>query len=61
VPMYPLSRDVERLTVLRESLALYRMVFGQPRQEEMLAYLSRAVPPEQIADLSERMKISLAP
>jgi hypothetical protein len=61
VPTYPLSRDVERFKALRESLALYRMVFGQPRQEELLSYLSRTVAPERIAELSDRLKISLAP
>lgn len=61
VPMYPLSRDVERLGALRNALALYRMVFGQPRQEEMLAYLSRVVPEDRSAELSERLRISLAP
>lgn len=59
--MYRLSRDVERFKVLRDALVLYRMVFGQPRQEEMLSYLSRTVPAEKIAELSERLKISLAP
>ena len=34
VPTFALSRDVERFKTLRESLALYRMVFGQLRQEE---------------------------
>ena len=61
VPMYPLSRDVERFKALRESLALYRMVFGQPRQEELLSYLSRTVALERIVGLSDRLKISLAP
>jgi hypothetical protein len=61
VPMYRLSRDVERFKVLRDALVLYRMVFGQPRQEEMLSYLSRTIPTEKIAELSERLKISLAP
>jgi hypothetical protein len=46
---------------LRHALALYRMVFGQPRQEELLAYLANSVPASEIADLSDRMKISLAP
>ena len=47
--------------VLRDALVLYRMVFGQPRQEEMLSYLSRTIPTEKIAELGERLKISLAP
>lgn len=61
VPMFPLSRDVERFRRLRESLALYRMVFGQPRQEELLAYLSRVVPPERIQEMAARLQVSLAP
>jgi hypothetical protein len=52
---------VERFKTLREALVLYRMVFGQPRQEELLAYLMRTIPEDRIAELSERMLISLAP
>ena len=37
----PLSRDEERWVQLQESLALYRLAFGQPRQEDMLAALRR--------------------
>jgi hypothetical protein len=61
VPCYPLSRDIERFKSLKDSLVLYRMVFGQPRQEELLSYLARVVPPERIPLLAEQLKISLAP
>ena len=37
----PLSRDQERWAQLQESLALYRLAFGQPRQEDMLDALKR--------------------
>ena len=50
----PLSRDVERWARLQDSLALYRLAFGQPRQEDMLAALERrgiAADPARIADL----------
>ena len=50
----PLSRDEYRWGQLQESLALYRLAFGQPRQEDMLAALQRrgiASRPEQIDDL----------
>ena len=50
----PLSRDEEQWKRLQESLALYRLVFGQPRQEDMLAALQRrgiAGSEEQIAEL----------
>ena len=50
----PLSRDEEQWVRLQESLALYRLAFGQPRQEDMLAALRRrgiAGEPERIADI----------
>ena len=37
----PLSRDEDRWIRLQDSLALYRLAFGQPRQEDMLAALRR--------------------
>jgi hypothetical protein len=39
VPNLPLSRDVIRYAALRRSLAIYRMVFGQPRQDELVEFL----------------------
>ncbi len=41
VPLLPFSRDVSRFTQLKRGLALYRVVFGQPRQEDLLAHLER--------------------
>nr|WP_221377001.1 DEAD/DEAH box helicase [Actinoplanes polyasparticus] len=36
----PLSRDFARYEQLQKDLALYRLTFGQPRQEDMLALLN---------------------
>ena len=50
----PLSRDEEQWVRLQESLALYRLAFGQPRQEDMLAALRRrgiASQPDRIAEI----------
>ena len=41
VPMLPLSRETQRLPALKEALAIYRLVFGQPRQEDLLEFLQR--------------------
>jgi len=38
---YPLSVDTTRLVRLKDDLALYRLTFGQPRQENMLELLRR--------------------
>ena len=39
MPALPLSREVEKLRLLKRSLAAYRLVFGQPRQEDLIAFL----------------------
>jgi hypothetical protein len=39
VPFSPLSRDADSYRRLTRSLAIYRMVFGQARQEDLIAYL----------------------
>jgi hypothetical protein len=39
VPMLPFSREVRRLEWLKRSLTVYRLAFGQPRQEDLLKYL----------------------
>ena len=42
VPLLPYTREVEALQRLKRQLAAYRVVFGQPRQEELIALLDRA-------------------
>jgi len=61
VPAVPLSREVERLESLRRSLAVYRMVFGQPRQEELLTYLLDRLPEGKVHDLVTWSAINLSP
>ena len=46
---------------LRKSLAVYRMVFGQARQEELLAYLLDRVPDADRLRLAEDLRIDLSP
>ncbi|WP_017942209.1 MULTISPECIES: helicase-related protein [unclassified Thioalkalivibrio] len=57
VLLLPLSRDVGRLKNMKRQLALYRMVFGQPRQEDLIVYLDHALP----EDAPEDWQISLLP
>jgi hypothetical protein len=61
VPALPLSQDQRRLGKLRRSLAVYRMVFGQNRQEDLVSYLLGKVSEEQLAILIERLVINLEP
>ncbi len=61
VPALPLSKDAERLDALRRSLVMYRMVFGQPRQEDLLAYLTNHLPKEEVARVAEQLRLDLGP
>lgn len=61
VPTLPLSRDAAKLANLRQSLVLYRMVFGQPRQEELVDYLRERLPEEELTKLAEELRIDLTP
>jgi hypothetical protein len=60
VPLPPFSREVSRLAWLKRSVAIYRLAFGQPRQDDLLAWLADlgdALPADRLAAL----QISLRP
>lgn len=57
----PLSREAQRLEDLRRSLAAYRLVFGQPRQEDLLAFLRERFDREEIEKMSANVRIDLSP
>ena len=57
----PLSIDENRFHALRRTLAAYRMVFGQPRQEDMLDYLLEHFPEEELEEIAEKFRINLEP
>ena len=61
VMLLPLSRDDARYQRLRRSLALYRMVFAQPRQEDLLACLESAIGSDRAVAIAARWSIHLAP
>jgi len=61
IPLYPLSRDEARFHALQRSLGAYRMVFGQPRQDELLAFLLGHTEPERLAELSRVLRIDVSP
>jgi hypothetical protein len=61
VPAMPLSRDAVNLERMRRGLAAYRLVFGQPRQEDMLAFLGDRISPDRVAELAETLRIDLSP
>ena len=56
-----MSRDAERLVNLRGALALYRMVFGQPRQDELVKFLQVRLPEAALAEAVRELRIDLEP
>ena len=60
-PVLPMSRDVDRVDTLRRSLAVYRMVFGQPRQDDLLEFILREVSDERTDSLATALTVDLSP
>ena len=61
LPMIPLSKDVDRADGLKRSLVVYRMAFGQSRQDDLVQYLQRWLTPEQITTAVAELRINLTP
>jgi hypothetical protein len=61
VPALPLSRDASRAEMLRRALAVYRMAFGQARQEDLVAYLQQRISMEAIEAVASELQIDLSP
>jgi len=59
--LQPLSKEQSRTKRLRKSLILYRMVFGQPRQEDLLQHLEGTFGEAEAKELAERWRINLEP
>jgi hypothetical protein len=57
----PLSREVDRFKRLRDALAVYRLAFGQARQEDVIEHLLSRLGPERAAALSNELRIDLRP
>lgn len=61
VPALPLSRDARQYDLLRRSLVIYRMVFGQSRQEDLLNFLQNKISDSEKEKIAEMIKIDLRP
>lgn len=60
VPMLPYSREIARLKWLKKSVAVYRLAFGQPRQDDLMEYL-RTLSEHLSAEDLQALQIRLAP
>lgn len=60
VPALPLSRDASQLEALKRSLAVYRMVFGQPRQDDLMTFLLERCSRERLEEIEPLLRIDLS-
>lgn len=60
LPLMPFTREASIVGTLRSSVAHYRLAFGQPRQEELVATLTEVTDPELRAALAT-VRVDLAP
>jgi hypothetical protein len=62
IPAYPLSRDAKTADRLRRSLTVYRMAFGQARQEDLVSFLLGQLETEEAAIAAgAALQIELSP
>ena len=61
IPALPHSREITQQINLRRSLVLYRMVFGQNRQEDLVEYLLARLPTQQVEKIVDLCRIDLSP
>jgi len=61
IPCLPMSRDIERLRDLKRTLVMYRMVFGQPRQEDLIEFLKKHMDQKEIKKEMQNFSIDLSP
>jgi hypothetical protein len=61
VPMLPCSREHGQLRRLKRSLSVYRLAFGQPRQEDLLAHLEERLDKGELGESVGEWSILLAP
>jgi hypothetical protein len=57
----PMSRELDRLDALRNALAIYRLAFGQARQEDVIDHLLTKLGLERAKTLAGELRIDLRP
>ena len=57
VPLYQFSQDITRYSEMMKILGLYRLTFGQPRQEELAEALESVLTPDE----TDKLLIDLCP
>ena len=54
-------KEAQKLAILKRGLVLYRIIFGQPRQGELMAFLAANLGEDAIYEATRTLPISLEP
>lgn len=57
----PLSRELNRFEALQDALVVYRLAFGQARQEDLIHHLLARLGTDRAAELAKDVRIDLRP
>lgn len=61
IPALPLSKDLLRMADLRRTLAVYRAVFGQPRQDDLIQFLTSRFSGDELDRVCTELRVNLSP
>lgn len=61
IPLISYSKDVEHLNNLLKALTLYRLTFGQPRQEELVNSFYNDIDKKKLEKVRKELMINLSP
>src|SRR5690606_8439265 len=60
-PTIPYSKEVKKLNSLLKTISVYKIALGQPRQEELVAFLIDNLGEEEIIKVQKELLINLSP
>ncbi|WP_178915484.1 helicase-related protein [Natronomonas gomsonensis] len=61
LPFLPYTSEAQTVDHLKRSLVIYRMAFGQPRQEDLIEFLGNRLSADQIETLADDLILNLEP
>jgi len=61
IPIYPFSKDNNKIEYIKKVLANYRLTFGQPRQEELVIALGKLTEDQRQKNELDNLLINLTP
>jgi hypothetical protein len=61
IPALPLSKEKEQAEALKKTLVAYRMVLGQPRQEDLVSFLQQRISAGLVSEDILKYRIDLSP